>query len=163
MQPGLDFDLQIVHKYFAAECFNAAWELMDKLQRTPEEDEEMIRLTHASLWHWSQREDCAHRNLAIGYWQMARVYALLGQADNSQRYAQLCLKHSQGEAPFYVGYAYEALARAEWIAGNLDQGKSYLLAAQELLVEVSDPEARELLEKDLSSLQETFTRTDRAL
>ena len=163
MQQVSNFDLQIAHKYFAAECFNAAWELIDQPRRTSEEDEEMIRLTHASLWHWSEREDCTPRHLSIGYWQAARVYALLGQADNARRYGLLCLKYSQGEAPFYLGYAYEALARAEWVAGNSANVKAYLLEAQKLTAEVGDPEDRELLEKDLASIQAVLNKTEQAL
>jgi hypothetical protein len=153
MEKISNFDPQIVHRHFAAECFNAAWELMDKSRRTPAEDEEMIHLAHASLWHWSKRADCTPRNLSIGYWQAARVCALLGQADNARRYGLLCLQYGQGEGPFYAGYAYEALARAEWAAGNPDKAKAYLLEAQKLAAEVGDAEDRELLEKDLASMR----------
>ena len=80
-----DFDLTAAHRYFAAECFNRAWDLIDKPVRTPEEDQDMIHLNQASLYHWSQREDCTNRNLSVGNWQASRIYALLGQADNARR------------------------------------------------------------------------------
>lgn len=46
-----DFDMDAAHRYFSAGCFNRAWDLMEKSSRTPEEDEQMIRLALASHWH----------------------------------------------------------------------------------------------------------------
>ena len=50
-----DFDSAKAHQFFSAHCFNSAWELIDKPERTPEENEQMIQRTMASLWHWTQR------------------------------------------------------------------------------------------------------------
>ena len=147
-----EFDVAAAHRYFAAECFNRAWDLIDKLDRTPEEDEDMIRLNQASLYHWSQREDCTNRNLSVGYWQASRIYALLGQADNARRYGALCLRYSQDEDAFYLGYAYEALARAESVAGQGEKAARYLQDAHGQLAQISDAEERELLEKDLKTI-----------
>ena len=54
------------------------------------------------------------RTAPLAYWQVSRIYALLGQADNARRYGELCLEVSQepGVQPFYLAYAHEALARA---------------------------------------------------
>ena len=149
-----EFDLQAAHRFFAAECFNRAWDLIDKPDRTPDEDEQMIRLSLASTWHWTQREDCTPTNLSVGYWQTARIYALLGQASNARRYGQLCLAASQGEdiLPFYLGYAYEALARAESVSGHADKVAEYLALAREAAARVPDPEARSALLADLESI-----------
>jgi len=150
-----EFDLQAAHRFFAAECFNRAWDLIDKPDRTPDEDEQMIRLSLASTWHWTQREDCTPTNLSVGYWQTARIYALLGQAGNARRYGQLCLAASQGEdiLPFYLGYAYEALARAESVVGNAEQRDAYLAAAREMAGRMPDPDAREALLADLATIR----------
>ncbi len=150
------FDLQAAHRFFAADCFNRVWELLDKAARTAEDNEEMIRLAIASHWHWTQRPDCTAENLSISYWQIARVYAVLGQADNSRRYAERCLAVSQEPevAPFFAGYAYEALARAEYVAGDRDLVDRYVREARTLAGQVSDPEERTLLLDDLNDLDE---------
>ena len=129
------FDEQVAHTYFSVHCFNEAWVYLKNPTRTMIEDEQMLLLSHASLWHWSQRKDCTRRNLAIGYWQLARVYALLGQTNNARRYGQLCLDCSREEEAFYLGYAYEALARAEAQAGGNRQQeeKQQLLADLETI------------------------------
>lgn len=147
-----EFDPAAAHKYFSAECFNRAWDLIEKPDRTPDEDEAMIRLNQASLYHWSQREDCTGRNLSIGYWQTARIYALLGQADNARRYGELCLRYSQDEGAFLLGYAYEALARAESVAGESEKAAKYLQNARRCLPQIADSEDREQLEEDLKTV-----------
>jgi hypothetical protein len=150
-----DFDLASAHRYFSAHCFNSAWELIDKPQRSPEEDEEMLRLSLAATWHWTQRPDCAPTNLSIGYWQTARIYALLDQADNARRYAQMCLEVSQapGVEPFFRAYAYEALARAEAAAGEKGRAYGYLTEARHLAEQVEDAEEKAALLADLETVR----------
>ena len=155
MTSAPSFDVAAAHRYFSAHCFNAAWDLLDKKDRTPDENEQMIRLSLASMWHWTQRADCTVTNLSIGYWQTARVYAVLGQADNARRYGQLCLSasRSEGVMPFYLAYAYEALARAESVAGNSQLTQDYLAEARRLLEQVGEAEERMQLEGDLNTIR----------
>jgi len=149
-----DFDLAAAHRWFAADCFNRAWEYIYKKERTPEEDEEMIRLSLASVWHWTQRPDCTNTNRSIGLWQNARVYALAGQVDNARRYAQMCLAISKsGDVPpFYLGYAYEALARAERMAGNQQKAGELVAEARQLAPQVTEKEDRDILLADLDTI-----------
>lgn len=112
----------------------------------------MTHTTHASLWHWTRREGGQDRNLAIGYWQLARIYAVTGRAHEAARYAQRCLDYSREEGPFYLGYAYEVLARAELLGGDRARASAYrdqALAQAELLV-AGDERARLLA--DLATL-----------
>jgi tetratricopeptide (TPR) repeat protein len=149
-----EFDVAAAHKYFSAHCFNAAWDLIDKTDRTAEEDEAMVHLSLASLWHWTQREDCTATSLSAGYWQVSRTYALAGEADSARRYGQRCLEVSQSEdvGPFYVGYAYEALARAESTAGDWDRMKEYLEQARRAAQEVGEADNRKILLDDLATI-----------
>ena len=147
-----DFDVNTAHRHFSAHCFNAAWELIDKPDRTPEETEQMIQRAMASLWHWTQREDCTPQNLSIGFWQAARVYTLASEVDNARKYAQLCLDITPEEDPFYLGYAHEAIARAEGLAGDADAAGKHLETATQLAATIPDPVHRKMLEADLESL-----------
>jgi hypothetical protein len=150
-----DFDLFTAHKYFAAQCFNQTWDYIDQPARTKDEEDTMLRLSLASLWHWTQREDCIPTNLSVGYWQVSRVFALLQQADNARHYGELCLEASQKEGvlPFYLGYAYEALARAELVAGNRGKMADYLVQAQHTITLISDAEEKKMLLKDLETIR----------
>jgi hypothetical protein len=146
------FDEQEAHRYFAAQCFNATWDFIDKPSRATEEDDEMLLTCMASLWHWLKRADVTPKNLSIGYWQLSRVFALLGKAEDARRYGQLSLAKSHGLEPFYEGYAYEALARSEMIAGTRMKTAEYLSSAKRLCNAVSDPESKKLLAADLDRL-----------
>jgi hypothetical protein len=150
--PGLD--VKAAHKYFAAHCFNKAWDLIDKKERTADEDHEMLALSMASAWHWTQREDCTQQNMSVAYWQLARVFALLKQPDNARRYGQMSLQASQGGdiAPFYLGYSYEALARAEMVAGDAAKMAEYLAEARRAADDVKDAESKKLLLDDLATI-----------
>jgi hypothetical protein len=155
MPDSPNFDLQAAHKFFSANCFNQAWDLIDKPERTLDEDEQMIRLGLASLYHWTQRPDCTAKNLSIGYWQISRIYSLATRLQDAILYGKLCLKVSQ-EAdlpPFYLGYAYEALARAEAKGGNKARMNDYLAQANRFAQQVSDLESKEALLNDLDTIR----------
>ena len=140
------------HQKLSADCFNRAWELLDKKERTAEENDRMISLSHASLAHWRMREDCTDRNLSIGYWQISRVYAVLGQGNNAERYGGLCLRVSGMEPPFYLAYAHEALARAALLNERRELFDQHLAEAKALAAKVTDAGEKKMLEDDLAGL-----------
>ncbi len=149
------FDLQAAHKHFAKDCFNRAWVLIDKPRRSKGEEEQMLQLALSSLWHWTQRADCTPTNLSIGYWQVSRVFALLKQADNARRYAELSLDaaRSEGVASFYLGYAYEALARAGMVAEDEAEMEKYLIQAHQIAATLTDPAEKKQLLHDLAKIR----------
>ena len=142
------------HKYFSAQCFNKTWDYLDMPERTAEQDEEMLRSAMASHWHWTQRKDYGPVSKSIANWQVSRVFATLGQADNAHRYGQRALDALEGQEnlPFYQGYGYEALARAEAVAGDAAQMKSYLEKARHAAAEVSDDDSKQLLLSDIETI-----------
>lgn len=149
-----NFDIQQAHKFFSADCFNKAWEYIDKDgNRSTEENMEMLHTAIASVWHWTQREDVTPQTLSIGYWQIARVYCLIKQPNNARRYGLLSLQHAKELSPFLKGNAYETLARAEMLANKRFIMKEYLAKAHEMLEQVEDEEDRQTLAKDLESIR----------
>jgi hypothetical protein len=126
-------------------------ELADR--RSTDEDLMMLHAAMASLWHWTQRDDVKAENLSIGYWQVSRVFNLLKQPDNARTYGLQALKYAEGLEPFFKGYAYETLARAEMLADNRVIMMVYLEKAREVTNLVTDEENKQLLLKDLESLQ----------
>ena len=147
------FDITAAHKYFSTNCFNSTWGYIDKTDRTAQDNEQMIQLAQASLWHWSQREDKTERNMSIGYWLAARVYALVDEADNARKYGLLCLEYSKNDEPFYLGFAYEALARAEMIAGDKTKMNEYLQQARTQAESVTSDEEKKMLTDDLNTIK----------
>ena len=140
------------HQKLSADCFNQVWELLEKKDRSQQDDEHVISLAHASLAHWRMRDDCKDQNLSIGYWQISRVYAVLGQGENAKRYGELCLAISGKEPPFYLAYAHEALARAALVLKDRISFNAHLADARAFAAKVTDPDERKMLEDDLDGL-----------
>ncbi len=147
------FDLTTAHKFFSADNFNKTWEFIDKNERSMDDNLNMLHTAMASLWHWSQREDATEENLSVGYWQVSRVFCLLGQTDLARTYGRMSLKHAEALVPFFKGYACEALARAEMLAHNRVIMLEYLNRARELANQVKDEENRQILLNDLETIQ----------
>lgn len=150
-----DAELKLMHARFAASCFNQAWKGIDNRARSVDEEEAMLSAAHASFWHWSQRDDFAPRNRSVAYWQLSRVYALVGADVLAQRFAERCIE--VGEAaplpPFFVGYGYEALARARILTRDWAAARAHIEQAQALADKVESEESRRLLNDDLEELR----------
>lgn len=153
MPAAPEFDLAAAHRFFAAHCFNAAWDLLDKTDRTEEDNRQMVALNMASLYHWSQRPDCADTNRSVGYWQASRIHAVLGLAYDAQRYGEICLSFSGALEPFYLGYAHEALARAAVLAGDRLRATEHIALASACAAQVPDETERKMLLDDLADIR----------
>ena len=120
-----------LHRKFAVDCFNGAWDLIEKNDRTPEDDARMIHMAHASRFHWGEIGVPLH--FARGDWQISRVYAILGQGKNALAYAKsslhLCIEHDFRD--FDLAFAYEAAARAFKALGDKEMVKKHLTLAKE--------------------------------
>jgi hypothetical protein len=152
------FDLAAAHRYFAADCFNRAWDLMEKPGRTAAEDRLMEALSQASIFHWLQRPDVTDRNLSVGYWQAARVQSLLGRPREARRAAETCLAYSHGLEPFHRAYAHEALARVAAAEGDVAVAQHHLDEARELAAKVVKAEDREHVLADLQDITDALRK-----
>ena len=77
------------HRKTVVECFNRTWDYLEKMDRTVHDDHLMLHLAHTSRYHWSFVG--TPKNLAIGDWQVSRVYAALAQSDLSVHFARASL------------------------------------------------------------------------
>ncbi|UUO06739.1 hypothetical protein M4951_00140 [Blastopirellula sp. J2-11] len=145
-------DESTAHRHFATYCFNSTWDLIDQTDRSETESAQMLLRSAASLWHWSERDDCTPQNLSVGYWQLSRVLALLGEASLAARIGRICLDVSPADDPFLVGFAYEALARAALVAGDKIEMDRCLTEATLRAGQVKDADKRESLEADLATI-----------
>jgi hypothetical protein len=152
-----DFDLAAAHTYFAAHCFNRAWDLIEKPDRSPADDRLMVALNQASLYHWLNRPDCTDRHLSVGHWQASRIQALLGNGIEARRQAEICLGFSGDLAPFFLGYAHEALAQAALLLGDKAGARAHLATAEDQAALVESADDRALLDGDLAALRPALT------
>ena len=138
----------------AADLFNETWTLMEKDDRTPEEDDELLHCAHASAYHWLQVGTLGNR--VRSEWQCSRVYAVLGRAEPALAHARRCLELAEsgpGELEeFDLPFAYEAMARAYAVAGDEAHARAWLARARAAGEEIGDGDDRALLEADLATV-----------
>jgi len=151
-------EMQKIHQNLSVECFNKCWALIDKANRSEEDTENMLLLAHTSLWHWKQRTDCAPVNLSVGYWQVSRVYALTGDAGMAKLFGvkSLHIGREKKLPAFYLGYGYEAVARAEMLSGNTSEALRLIAESRNELEKVTDKEERQVLERDITALEKSI-------
>ena len=145
-------DPETAHRHFSAACFNEAWTLIGTPGRSVEDDQRMIALKQASLWHGSQRSDCSARHQAIGPWQVARMRAIPGHAAEAERAARLRLHESRGLSPFLLACAHEGLARAALSRDDRAAARASAMQARVHLQAFVDDEERDNVPADLASL-----------
>lgn len=140
------------HRRLGVDLFNYVWTLLEKADRTQEDDDEMIHAAHASRYHWGRVG--APENLGRGEWQISRVYAVLGRAEpalhHARRYLEICERNEIGD--WDLAFAYEALARASRVAGDEDAVRRYVEKAREAGEQIADQDDREHFESDIADL-----------
>ena len=151
--PDTDVDISDERR-LAAALFNATWTLMEKEDRSREDDDEMLHMAHASRHHWGRVAEATPANMARGEWQCSRVYAVLGRSEPCLHHAQRCLEICQenGIADWDLAFAYEALARGHAVAGDTDQARGFTEQALAAAEDIAEDDDRELVLSDLESI-----------
>ncbi|MCK4720332.1 hypothetical protein KAU08_06720 [bacterium] len=136
--PENNMDLIEAHKKFAVGLFNKAWEYIDKKDKTDRDFEEMINSAHASAWHWSQIEEHVtdhtrwELSFTISHNQLANVYFLANRPEaalyHGGKSVEYCDKYGIGD--FARGFAYECLAKAHHLNGDIDKRNENLKLAE---------------------------------
>ena len=133
------------HRSIAIEQFNATWVLIDKPDRTADDDVEMLASAMTSRWHWSRVG--GPEEIAAGDWQVAHVASLTGLGDLAVRFATRCFDAAveHGWTGWRLASAPEGMARACAAVGDAE-GRARHVAACEaaLAAEPEDGERAEI-------------------
>ncbi|MDR3318342.1 MAG: hypothetical protein LBS99_02800 [Clostridiales bacterium] len=142
------------YKALATEYYEKTVALMDKPDRTEDENFEMINLSHASCCFWTVCGTFLH--IARGEWQISRVYSLLKMSDSAlihaERSLKICLTSMFRD--FDLTLAYEAVARAHYLAGNYGQFFKHQILAIETAQKVADGADRAYCMNEIASIDE---------
>jgi len=138
--------------FFAKQFNGKTWELLDKQERTQEENELLVDYAHASLAHW--RAAGTGVNLQRGVWMLARVNVVLGNTRVALQYAQRCLElteqHKDQLSDFDFAFAYECMARAQALAGNRAESQQFVDMADKAGAAIKDEEDRQIFFDDFN-------------
>ncbi len=144
--------MEKIHKYFAVNLFNGTWEYIDKTDRTPEQDLEMIHMAHASLYHWMQIG--GPTQIYTGEWQVSRVYAIAKMGESALKHGlrslQICVDNDM--TGFNKAFAYEAVARAYSVLGDNTKKDEYIALGKKEAESIDKAEDKEYLLGDLKNI-----------
>lgn len=122
------YTLEEAHRHFAIEFNSQVWKLLQKKDRTQIDNDQMVYAAYASAPHWLIAGNGLNQQRAE--WLIANVFNTLGLADSALRHANRCLEltnqFSSLMHDFDHAYAFEAAARANALAGNIEQAHHYL-------------------------------------
>jgi hypothetical protein len=138
--------------HFAKQFNGKTWELLDKQERTQEENELLVDYAHASLAHWRVAGTGMHHQR--GVWMLARVNTVLGNTQLATGYAQRCLElteqHKGQLSDFDFAFAYECMARAQALAGNRAESQQFVDMADKAGAAIKDEEDRQIFFDDFN-------------
>ena len=148
-------DETLNHRAIGIDLFNRTWELMGKEGRTVEEDDAMLHMAHASAHHWrAEGTGATANNLARSEWQVSRVYTVLERGEPAGYHARRCLEICQanGIGDWDLAYAYEALARAASVAGDVAGADSWADQARRAAEDIAEDEDRDAVLTDVATI-----------
>jgi len=147
-----------LHRKIAADCFNKAWDYLDMTTRSPDEEREMLLLAHVSKYHWGLVGTPV--NMAVGDWQISRIYAALGQAELALLFAKSSLSVSEKSGlSEIIPSAYEGVARSFAVAKDREKAKEYLARARNRLDKMAlDGEDRKIYAAQIDDTQRLIDR-----
>jgi hypothetical protein len=127
------------HRRQGVEANNSVYELLDH-DRSPDEDEDMLRRAYAAAYHWQRATGGTPQNETRASYVIARVLVATGQAArgllSADRALAVCTVH--GLCDFDLAYAHEARSRALSALGRTDEAAAAASLAR--AVPVADPE-----------------------
>jgi hypothetical protein len=143
-------------RQLGVELYNSSRALMERPDRTPEADDELVHHVHASMYHWLEAPECEPKHRARGEWLCSRAYAVLGRAEpalhHARRCFEICEQHADNVEDWDLAFAYEALARANRVGGNEEEARRCEQRGRDLADAISDPEDKEIVLKDFATL-----------
>ena len=135
------------HHYMGIELNMQTFELLDKKDRSEQDNIRMINFAKASLYHWRKSDKYEVVNEQRGQWLISHVYAKLNKSDEALSYAKETLKITEENKKkmkdFDLAYAYESMARAYSISENKDESEKWYKkakAAGDLIADEKDKE-----------------------
>ncbi len=140
----------------ARDLFRQAWDLLNKEELSPEDEDRLQQMAHASRYHWQQAGTA--QNQAIAEYLISRVYTRCVRPEPAIFHARRSLEISllEPDVPdFCTTYAYLALAHAYSLTGD-PLAEENLRMAREMAQTVQDPELQESMLRELDVIEESL-------
>lgn len=136
----------------AKNAFNKTWDYIEKIDRTPFDNSEMIKLAFESRYYWSLVGN--DLNIVRGDWLISRVFSELKILEDALMYAQKCLAKTLENQfkDFDLFFAYESLVRVYHLMGDIDKRDLMIEDALESLKHISKKEDKDYCKEELDKI-----------
>lgn len=138
------------HKYFAQSTNGRVWELLQKHNRSQDENDEMLHAAHTCIYHWKFAGTAIEQQR--GEWLISHVHVVLGHGNEALRHAQRCFQLTQSNRglmkDFDIAYAFEGMARAHALLGDHKMAEEFLVLAGQAGNAIADEEDRSIFMRD---------------
>lgn len=143
------------HKDLGIQFFNQTWDFIDNDHKTQAEKMQLIDLAHGSKLHWVLSEP-PMINIVRADWLISHAYAHLDFGGLALSYAKICLEQTLNHKikDFDLVFAYEAMARAYKILGDVSLCQAYLDKAYEAVKGVEKKEDKVYCISELDALKD---------
>ncbi|XFA98524.1 hypothetical protein ACAG96_06585 [Candidatus Izemoplasma sp. B36] len=144
--------MNIDEKKEAIKYFNKTWDFIEKEDRSPSENLEMIDLAFKSKYYWSLVG--TKINFIRSNWQISRVFAEANLLEASLYYSKKCLEDTTNEkiTGFDLFFAYEANVRVYHLMKRFDLRDNMKVKALESLDTIIKKEDKEYCTSELEKI-----------
>ncbi len=139
-----------VSQQLAVQLFNESWDILLKEERTRKDEDLLVNMIHASLYHWRQIGQPI--NILRGEWLIAHVYTILGHKEEALYHAEnvMTLKDEINPQDWDLAYCYEAMARVMALWGDNKAFDKYYQQALTAGEQIQNDGARKQFESDMT-------------
>ncbi len=140
------------HHQVAARTFNHCWDLLERPDRTRDEDAELLATAFASRYHWSFAGEDEQR--IVGDWMISRAAADVGEPHLALTYARRAYDAAQDAEveDWLLASVAEGLTRAYAASGDAASRDQWRATTEELIAEIKDSECRDLIAGQLATV-----------
>ncbi|MGC2484863.1 MAG: hypothetical protein WA359_01280 [Acidimicrobiales bacterium] len=143
---------EVDHRKIAVETYNHCWDLLERDQRSQDEDIELLTSAFTSRYHWSFAG--GPEQWTVSDWMVSRAAASIGEGSLSLAFALRANSAVQEfDAPdWLVASTAEGLARAYGALGDEKVRDEWIATASNLVEAIADEDDRDLIASQLSSV-----------
>ena len=156
MSKPSDEEQTLWRRRLAVQANNRAWSLSERLNRSAEEEQDMLEAAHAAMFFWRMVGN--ESNLAHAQQLLAHVYALRGEGGEAERYHDQSFTYFQGGEcdAWEVALSHCVAANVAAATGDAVRHAAQLALARSTTVALTDPEDRKIIEATLAVVPVTL-------
>jgi len=140
------------HRQIATKTFSRCWDLLERRDRTRDDDAELLATAFASRYHWTHAGEEEQR--IVGDWMISRAAADVGEAHLALTYAQRAYDAAQDTEvkDWLLASVAEGLTRAYAANGDVASREQWRTTTEELIAQIKDNEDRDLIAEQVASI-----------